>query len=90
MNADERKTLSLALHALEQLMFRTLALEALLEHNHIPDWKVLAERLASDANLHPEIRARFREVYSELERDRDDPDAMLQLLRSLPTPGKPN
>lgn len=94
MTKEDRQVLAKALQALEQFYFRNLALETLLEKFGPPDWSHLAEKLANDERLHPDIRERFRRRYADLERDDPQPDsaqqALLNFLLSLPAKGKPN
>jgi hypothetical protein len=91
MTKDDTLLLSKALRAIEKLCFDNLALEALAEKYAPRNWKSLADELASDEQLRPDLRERFRRAYAELEDDQPPSQlALADLLRSLPTKGKPS
>jgi hypothetical protein len=94
MTKDDRQVFVKALRAIEQLQFRNFALEALLEKFGPPTWSHLADKLANDEQVHPDIREKFRRRYENLERDDPQPDsvqqALLNSLLSFPSKGKPN
>lgn len=91
MTRDDKLALAKALRTIEKLHFYNLALETLAEKYAPRNWKSLADELANDEQLHPELRGRFLRVYGALEREPDPSHkALLDLLLSLPRRGKPN
>jgi hypothetical protein len=91
MTKDDKLLLAKAIRAIEKLQFYNFALESLAEKYAPRNWKSLAEKLASDEQLHPELRDKFRRVYEGLEQDHDPTQkALLDCLLSLPQKGKPN
>jgi hypothetical protein len=92
MTKDDKLLLAKTLQAIERLQFYNLALESLAEKYAPRNWKSLADELAGDERLHPELRDRCRRVYEDLERDdpQTDSSRLLALFLSLPTKGKPN
>jgi hypothetical protein len=91
MTKDDKLLLAKALRAIETLSFQNLALESLAEKYGPPNWKSLADELANDEQLRPEVRARFLRAYAELEHEQHpNQSVLLEFLRSLPVKGKPN
>jgi hypothetical protein len=94
MTKDDRQMFVKALRALEQLQFRNFALESLLAKFGPPGWSRLADEVANDEQVHPDIREKFRQRYEDLERDDPQPDSAQQALQkfllSFPSTGKPN
>jgi hypothetical protein len=92
MTKDDKLLLAKTLQAIAKLHFYNLALESLAEKFAPRNWKSLADELAGDERLHPELRDRFRRVYEDLERDdpQTDSNQFLDLFLALPTKGKPN
>ncbi|HMB82526.1 MAG TPA: hypothetical protein VKI40_00600 [Terriglobales bacterium] len=94
MTKEDRQVFVKALRAIEQLQFRNFALESLLEKFGPPGWSRLADEVANDEQIHPDIREKFRRRYKDLERDDPQPDsaqqALLNFLLSFPSKGKPN
>lgn len=88
LDIDKQALLS-ALRAVERLHFQNLALETLLEFYRVPNWKTLAQQMASDEAIQPEVRAEFHKLFEELERE-PDLSVVEAFLLSLPTAGKPN
>jgi hypothetical protein len=91
MTTEDRQALVKVLRLLKQLYFRNLALEVIAEKFGPAGWNQLADKLANDESLHPEVREAFLLKVAELERDSDPTQkALLDFLLSLPAKGKPN
>jgi len=94
MTKEDRQVFVKALRALEQLQFRNFALETLLVKFGPPGWNQLADELANNEKVHPDIREKFRRKYAELQRDDPQPDhaqqALLNFLLTFPSKGEPN
>jgi hypothetical protein len=91
MTKEDRQTFAKALRTIEKLQFYNFALESLAEKYAPRNWKPLADELANDEQLHPELRDKFRRACEALERDPDPTQkALLDLLLSLPRKGNPN
>jgi hypothetical protein len=89
MTERDKQALLSALRAVEKLYFQNLALETLLDFYKVPAWRATRDELSSDTAIQPEVRARFRALYEELEHE-PDLSAVQAFLLSLPTTGKPN
>jgi hypothetical protein len=91
MTKEDMRALETTLRAYETIHFRNIGLETLLEKFGPPNWSQLADELAHDERLCPDIRAKFRQAYAELEHAQlPNQSALVDLLRSLPVKGKPN
>ena len=91
MPKDDRQILAEALQAIETFYFRNEALEVLLAKYGPPNWKSLADGLASDERLYPEVRDRFRRIHAELRKEQAASSSLVaELLRALPVHGKPS
>lgn len=90
MTETEKKRALALVRALEFLYSENAALKVALLSHHIPKttWEPMCSRLMNDPQVAPEVRAKFRHLYDEIEQASDQTAALEALLRACPTPSK--
>jgi hypothetical protein len=90
MTKQEKQRLSAVLRMTEYLFLENIALKLVLEHRQVPNWQKLLDHLLADKEMLAGVRLKFRDVYQEIEGNRDPSAALDALLGDLPAPKKPH
>jgi hypothetical protein len=90
MTKPEKQRLTDVLRITEYLFLENIALKLVLEHREVPNWQKLLDHLLADREMLAGVRLKFRDVYPEIEGNRDPSAALDALLGGLPVPKKPH
>jgi hypothetical protein len=88
MTNAEKKRLATVLQATEYLLLENIALKLVLEHRAVANWEKMLDHLLSDKEMLAEVRLKFRDLYSEIEKSADPSKALEELLGGIPAPKK--
>jgi len=84
MKDDEKKRLSIVLHATEYLFLENMALKLVLEHRGVANWQKLVDHLLSDKEMLGGVRLTFRDLYREIEESSNPTAALEAFLGRIP------
>jgi hypothetical protein len=90
MNADEKKQMMSAVRAVEQLFFENAALKTVLITNRVRNWEGTVQQLTADQTVGSEMRAKFKNLYEQVEQSPDESNLIEAFLRVLPKSGTTN
>ena len=91
MTDAERKRMLGMVQTVECLFSENIALKSVLDSHRVPMpvWQKECDKLMIDAEHSSRVRAKFQDLYDEIEKARDEYRAFDTLLQVLPKPRKP-
>lgn len=88
MTKAEKERLLSVLRVTEYLFLENIALKLVLDHQAVPKWQRLVDRLLDDKEMLAGVRLKLRDVYTEIGKSAGPRTALEALLGELPTPKK--